>query len=62
MVCVLQEETAFQQQFIPQFISKEEEPQCGERQREEPPLRQVAESRQEVTAIHARTHTHAHIY
>lgn len=49
VVCVLQEEKTFQQQFVPQFISPEEEPQRREREGEEPPPPQVTQPRTEVT-------------
>lgn len=48
IVCVLQEKTTFQQQFVPKFIPPEEEPQCREREGEEPPQAQVTQSRTEV--------------
>lgn len=44
----LQKKTKVQQQFFSQFVSQEEEPQCRERQREEPPLTQVTQPGQEV--------------
>lgn len=43
-----QEEKTFQQQFVSQFISQEEESKCRERQREEPPFTQVTQPGQKV--------------
>lgn len=48
VVCVLQEEKTFQQQFVPQFFPPEEEPQHREREGEEPPQAQVTQPRKEV--------------
>ncbi|KAJ4935756.1 hypothetical protein JOQ06_017284, partial [Pogonophryne albipinna] len=47
----LMEKKTFQQQLVPQFVSQEEESQRRERQREEPPLTQIPQPRQERQSL-----------
>lgn len=63
---MLQEEKTFQQQFVPQFIPQEAEPQRREREGEEPSQAQVTQPRKEVTlaltcTCHAKTWRHTFV-